>query len=80
MIKSELVEKLARRRIRLQFPDLDLTGLSSTFPFEPTDIKTLSNERSIRLCLKAMAKPVFSSCGSWLVRGRLPGERDEDVE
>jgi hypothetical protein len=55
-VPTDIVERLGRRRILHQFPDLDLTGLSPTFPFDASDVKRFAAERSIRTCLRAMSK------------------------
>lgn len=50
------IEQLIRRRLLHHYPDLDLTGLSPTFPFESADLRKFGGERSIRMCLRAMAR------------------------
>jgi hypothetical protein len=55
-VAPALVEKLVTRRLLVRFPDLDLTGLPPAFPFYPADVEGFSNERTIRQCLRAMAR------------------------
>ncbi|WP_439628370.1 hypothetical protein [Gemmata sp.] len=55
-VPPELIEKVVQRRLRLKFPDLDLTGLPPTFPFDAGAVKQLARERTIRTLLRGLAK------------------------
>jgi hypothetical protein len=55
-VMPDVLLRLIQRRIRTGFPDLILTGLSPSFPFEENDLKDLKDETSIRGCLRRLAK------------------------
>jgi len=54
-IESEVLQKLIRQRLRFQFPDLDLTGLPPTFPFDSADLEAFKKETTVRDCLRKLA-------------------------
>jgi hypothetical protein len=54
-VPPEILTRLIRQRVRMGFPDLDLTGLSPTFPFEESDFHALKEETTIRQCLRRLA-------------------------
>jgi hypothetical protein len=54
-VPQDIITRLIAQRIRIGFPDLDLTGLPPTFPFTEGDINALKEERSIRGCLRRLA-------------------------
>ncbi|VTT98995.1 Uncharacterized protein OS=Candidatus Entotheonella sp. TSY1 GN=ETSY1_21580 PE=4 SV=1 [Gemmataceae bacterium] len=55
-VPPDLIEKVVRCRLRLKFPDLDLTGLPPAFPFGGEDVTRLGRERTIRALLRGLAK------------------------
>jgi hypothetical protein len=55
-VEPDLLNRLIRERVRVQFPDLDLTGLPASFPFPPDELTKLRNETTIRRYLWRLAK------------------------
>ncbi len=55
-VQPDMLTRLIQQRIRNGFSDLDLTGLPPAFPFDDKDLKELSDETSIRGCLRRLAK------------------------
>jgi hypothetical protein len=55
-VAPEVLTRLVQQRVRIGFPNLDLTGLPPTFPFAESDFDPLEKELSIRACLRGLAK------------------------
>lgn len=55
-ISSGILNEIIDRRVRISFPSLDLTGLSSGFPFGMSELQSLNQESSVRACLRKLAK------------------------
>jgi hypothetical protein len=55
-VGSDVLTRLIARRIQVACPDLELTGLSESFPFTDKDLQALSQETSVRDCLRRLAK------------------------
>jgi hypothetical protein len=55
-VGPDVLTRLIRQRVHSGFPELDLTGLPPSFPFEEADLKELEDETAIRGCLRRLAK------------------------
>lgn len=55
-VELPVVETLVTTRIKRAFPQLDLTGLPTGFPFGTDELQRLSEDRNLRSCLLALAK------------------------
>ncbi len=53
---AEVLTQIVQRRIRTNFPSLDLTGLSPTFPFQDSDLSEICKEPSIRMGLQKLSQ------------------------
>jgi len=55
-IDPTLIGRLIRQRVRTAAPDLDLTGLPETFPFDPDRLRDLERETTVRACVRRLAR------------------------
>jgi hypothetical protein len=54
-VAPDVLRRLIQKRVQIGFPNLKLTGLPPTFPFEDTHLQELKDEPSIRGCLRRLA-------------------------